>query len=146
MCKIRSLSKKWKRTSWLINCYSWWTESFTCFKKNNLLSHVLTSKIILCRPKQKVEPNGLVLLAEDDLEKTHKERLKVGRSVGCQVHFSKGHEVKCSNLDSKGQINHLVWLFLSARVSPVKDDRFFHRVTKQLLNLIPLTEEESRSS
>lgn len=28
----------------------------------------LTSKIILCSPKQKVEPNGLVLLADDDLE------------------------------------------------------------------------------
>lgn len=33
---------------------------------------VLTSKIILCSPKQKVEPNGLVLLAEDDLSKTKK--------------------------------------------------------------------------
>ena len=27
----------------------------------------LTSKIILCSPKQKVDPKGLVLLAEDDL-------------------------------------------------------------------------------
>lgn len=26
-----------------------------------------TSKIILCRPKQKVDPKGLVLLAEEDL-------------------------------------------------------------------------------
>lgn len=33
----------------------------------------------------------------------------------------------------------------SVWVSPVKNDRFFHRVTKQLLNLIPLEEKESRS-
>lgn len=30
-----------------------------------------TSKIILRRPKQKVEPNGLVLLAEEDLSQTN---------------------------------------------------------------------------
>lgn len=30
---------------------------------------VLTSKIILCSPKQKVEPKGLVLLADEDLRK-----------------------------------------------------------------------------
>lgn len=32
-----------------------------------LLIGVLTSKIILCSPKQNVEPNGLVLLADEDL-------------------------------------------------------------------------------
>lgn len=31
----------------------------------------LTSKIILCSPKQKVEPKGLVLLADEDLQ--HKD-------------------------------------------------------------------------
>lgn len=30
----------------------------------------VTSKIILCSPKQKVEPNGLVLLADEDLSHT----------------------------------------------------------------------------
>lgn len=36
----------------------------------------LTSKIILCSPKQKVEPKGLVLLADEDLRSTNTSLLQ----------------------------------------------------------------------
>lgn len=40
----------------------------------------LTSKIILCSPKQKVEPKGLVLLADEDLQ--HKDVRKTSTLEG----------------------------------------------------------------
>lgn len=81
---------------------------------------------------------------------------KVGRTAGCGVNVRKDHRKKNAALlmlNSKGYNLELPPTYLSrwghlcvcVCVSPVKNYRFFHRVTKQLLNLIPLT-EKSRSS
>jgi len=43
--------------------------SSSSFAQTEMTVFLLTSKIIRCSPKQKVDPNGLVLFGDDDLNR-----------------------------------------------------------------------------
>lgn len=104
---------------------------FYHFLKRLLVLHVLTSKIILCSPKQKVEPKGLVLLADEDLSNTtHTHMQKVARTNAAPLTTNESPRIAK----------------VCGRVLPVEHYRLFHRVAKQLLNLIPLQEKETNDS